>query len=182
VLRLFVALELPASVRQSLSEWVRPVLASGSGALRGLSDEALHVTLCFLGGVSADAVPELLALVAGVSGQPAAQLRLGEGLWLPRRAPRVLAVSLSDRDGRLGAIQSLLSDALAGAGWYRPERRAYLPHVTVARVRHGARVPARSLSAPEPLEFTGSRVTLFRSRLSPAGAKYEPLGSANLSG
>lgn len=180
--RLFVALELPAPIREALASWRGPVLAAASDALRPLADEGLHVTLCFLGGQPADQVHAVLAAVlAAVSGLPAAPLRLGDGLWLPRRGPKVLAVGLADPAGVLSAVQAQLSDALASGGWYRPERRPYLPHVTVARVRHGARVRAEPLAAPAALEFTGSRVTLYRSHLSPSGARYEPLGSVELS-
>ena len=38
-----------------------------------------------------------------------------------------------------------------------------------------ARIKTPSLPAPPALEFRCSRVTLYRSRLSPAGARYEPL-------
>jgi 2'-5' RNA ligase len=148
--------------------------------LRALATEDLHVTLCFLGGKPLDAVPAILGVVAGVAGLPAAPLRLGEGLWLPRRGPRVLAVGLEDSSGRLGAVQAALSDGLAGGGWYRPERRPFLAHATVARVRHGARVRAADLPELPDVAFLGSRVTLFRSKLSPAGARYEPLGSVEL--
>jgi RNA 2',3'-cyclic 3'-phosphodiesterase len=176
--RLFVALELPSEVRASLARWRDPTVTS---SLRALTDDALHVTLCFLGSQDAGQVPSVLsACLAAVRETPAAPLRLGDGLWLPRRGPRVLAVELVDLSGVLGAAQARLSDALAAGGWYRPEPRPYLAHVTVARVRHGSRVRASELSPPEPLEFTGSRVTLFRSRLSPSGARYEPLGSVEL--
>jgi hypothetical protein len=35
-------------------------------------------------------------------------------------------------------------------------------------------------AAPEPLAFAGSALTLFASRLSPGGARYEPLVSIPL--
>ena len=39
-----------------------------------------------------------------------------------------------------------------------------------------------SLAAPSPLQFAGAAVTLYRSRLSRAGAQYEPLARAELAG
>ena len=55
--------------------------------------------------------------------------------------------------------------------------------MTVARVPRGARVNAPDeLPAPTPLQFAGAAVTLYRSRLSRAGAQYEPLAHVELAG
>lgn len=178
-LRLFVALELPEEVRDELVRWRSRALADESG-LRGVSADGLHITLCFLGSLSGDAVPGILAACAGLSDMAAAQLAIRGPLWLPPRRPRVLSVSVDDAGHRLAAAQAALSDALAAGGWYEPEARAFRPHVTVARVRGGARVQARDLEAPAPLEFAGRRVTLFRSRTGRGGAVYEPLGTVRL--
>lgn len=177
--RLFVALELPPLVRDALATW-RAQATEGIPGLRGLSGDQLHVTLCFLGW-------QLATEVDGVSGacrldratEPP-ELSLGEALWLPPRRPRVLAVRLSDADGRLTALQSELSERLHAGGWYEPERRPYLPHVTLARAGRQTRVRAVPLPGTPPVSFTGERITLFRSRLGPAGARYEPLSRMSL--
>lgn len=100
--------------------------------------------------------------------------------WLPRRRPRVLAVELSDPDGALAHLQSTLADRLAAGGWYEPERRRFLPHVTVARVGRGRgdALPGRSGALPDPpaASFLISRVSLMRSHLGPGGSRYERLG------
>jgi 2'-5' RNA ligase len=92
----------------------------------------------------------------------------------------VLAVGLDDGGGRVTAIQAELSGLLESGGWYEPERRPYLPHITVARAGRRDRVKQLSLPAPPSLSVTASRVTLFRSRLSAAGARYEALSSVEL--
>ncbi|MGZ4218673.1 MAG: RNA 2',3'-cyclic phosphodiesterase [Solirubrobacteraceae bacterium] len=176
--RLFVALELPGAVRERLAVW-RDGVVAGVPGMRAVAVESLHVTLCFLGWVDAGDVEAVAGACGVVAGMPAAELRVGGGVWLPPRRPRVLAVELSDDGGRLGAVQSALSDALAAGGWYRPEKRPFLAHVTVARVRKGARVRRGSElpDVPGDQVFCGSRVTLFRSRLSSSGARYEGLAS-----
>jgi 2'-5' RNA ligase len=179
--RLFVALDLPQSVVQALVAWRTPlILRAGPPGLRPVAPEALHVTLVFLGWKPEEAITPLGELVdgctAGIGG--VAGLALGEPLWLPRRGPRVLAVALEDRHGMLGELQARLAERLAADGWHEPEARPYLPHVTVARVggREGIRVPRGAMPpAPPPLVFDGAAVTLYRSRLDPGGARYEPL-------
>jgi 2'-5' RNA ligase len=148
--------------------------------LRDVAPESLHVTLCFLGSRPEEEIDAIAAACTIVAAEPAPGLVLAEGLWLPRRRPRVLAVRLEDPERGLARIQSELSAALAAGGWYEPEKRPFLAHVTVARV--GARLGPRPPELPEPprVEFTGSSVVLYRSRLSRSGARYEPLSTVSL--
>lgn len=172
--RLFVALELPGAVRDEVVAWCRRALRDSEG-LRPLASAALHVTLCFLGWrweSELDAIAGACELLAGTR---AMRLKLGEPVWLPPRRPRVLAVELLDASGGLREVQSQLSATLCAGGWYTPEIRPFLAHVTVARARREARLRAVDLSPPEGLEFDGSEVVLYRSRLGAGGARYEPL-------
>jgi 2'-5' RNA ligase len=67
------------------------------------------------------------------------------------------------------------------------ERRPWHPHVTLGRVREGARIDARALAraaeAVRPdVTFTVNTVDLMRSELAPAGARYTCLGACPLEG
>ncbi len=185
--RLFVALELPSEAREALVRWRGRVAVDPGRSLRPVAPEALHGTLCFLGWRGADEIDSIAAACAVVARAPAPALSLGAPLWLPRRRPRVLAVELRDPSARLSAVQFALSSALSAGGWYEPEDRPYLPHVTMARVKAG-RAPekgtprAPDLPAPPRLDFRASRVVLYRSRLSRSGARYEPLAGVELAG
>jgi len=180
--RLFVALELPGEVRDRVATW-RDAVVAGVPGLRPVAVDGLHVTLCFLGSVEVGAVDAIASACGVVRGMPAASLTVRRGIWLPARRPGVLAVELFDDGGPLGAVQAALSEALAAGGWYKPEQRPFLAHVTVARVGRGVRV-LRGSELPVlsgELSFPGSMVTLFRSRLSGAGARYEGLASVETS-
>jgi 2'-5' RNA ligase len=89
-------------------------------------------------------------------------------------------VELLDPAGVLNRVQALLSEVLAAGGWYQPEKRPYLAHVTVARVARGGRAPRAVMPALPPLQFRAPRVTLFRSRLLRSGARYEALATVEL--
>ncbi|HJS95203.1 MAG TPA: RNA 2',3'-cyclic phosphodiesterase [Solirubrobacteraceae bacterium] len=177
--RLFVALELPASARDILARWRGSVLREFA-ALRPVPVEHLHATLCFLGSRPASQIEEIAAACGVVAGEPALEPRLGEPVWLPARRPRVLAVRLEDGSGALARVQAVLSAALAAGGWYAPESRPYLGHVTVARVAKDARIKPPRLEPPPAVDVHCSRVTLYRSRLGSGGARYEPLGVVEL--
>jgi RNA 2',3'-cyclic 3'-phosphodiesterase len=177
--RLFVALELPSAAREALVQWRSEVAREVSG-LRLVRPEDLHATLCFLGSRPVGEMEAISAACGVVAGEPVVDSAFGEGLWLPARRPRVLAVSLVDDGGGLARIQSALSGALVAGGWYGPEPRPFLAHVTVARVGRDARVRRVELPAPPESTVRCSRVTLLRSRLGPGGARYEPLASVEL--
>ena len=179
--RLFVALDLPAEVRGELARWRDGVMGRVEG-LRAVAEEGLHVTLCFLGGRPETEIPRLEEVVRGsAAGTRAPALTVGESRWLPRRrAPRVLTVELRDEGGVLGGLQARVGRALEEAGAWTPEKRPFLPHVTVARVRSDARVRAVEVADPPTLAFAGGPVTLYRSRLARTGARYEPLARVDL--
>lgn len=172
--RLFVALDLPKPIVDALVAWRAPLVRE-LDALRAVPSASVHVTLAFLGWQAEESIVPLARLVEELTAAGVAGLALGEPLWLPRRRPRVLAVALEDRHGQLAALQAQLVEQLVTGGWHEPEARPYLPHVTVARVRGGAAMRTRELTPPPALAFDGAAIVLYRSRLSPEGARYEPL-------
>ena len=93
------------------------------------------------------------------------------------RARMFLALDLDDEEGRTTALQAAMSAALEAGGWYRPEKRPFWPHITLARVKRGERRVAPPPERPPPPAeaFDAGVVTLYRSTLRPQGALYEPL-------
>jgi 2'-5' RNA ligase len=173
--RLFVALDVPPGAREALERWRSRALREVRG-LRLIAPEALHATLCFLGWRSVDEVEQIgAACEAAVSGFDKPALRFGDPVWLPKRRPRVLGVRLDDPSGVLARIQAALSDALVAGGWYSPEKRPFVAHVTVARAAGGAHLRAVELPSVDSAGFDEAAVTLYRSRLERAGARYEAL-------
>jgi 2'-5' RNA ligase len=176
--RLFVALELPAEVRAALARFGRAA-ADADHALRAVRDDDLHVTLLFLGHRPLDEIDVAAGVVdEAASGVAAPLLELGAPLWLSPRRPHVLTVALADPSHALAALQSAVAVGLVEALGLVPERRRFLPHVTVARVRRGAvprreGLPAATWGAGGA--FPGEAVTLFRSYLGGGPARYEPL-------
>lgn len=179
---MFVALDLPSGARADLATW-RDDLVDGRRDLRPVRAEALHVTLVFLGWQAekdADAIAS--AAFESCSGLPAARLRAAGVRPVPPRDPRLFALDLDDEEGRAGAVQSAISGALETGRWYRPEKRPFWPHLTLARVKRGERrvPPLPDAPAPPPEPFTAGRLTLYRSTLRPQGAIYDPLAQTEL--
>jgi RNA 2',3'-cyclic 3'-phosphodiesterase len=144
--------------------------------------EALHVTLVFLG-----YLPEKeIGRVAAIAFEPLADVRaprlaVREVRPVPPRDPRLFALDLADEDGRATVVHQAASDALAAARLYEPEKRPFWPHVTFARVKRGERRAPPVGGADLPTApFVATEVTLYRSHLSPRGARYEALERVRL--
>jgi 2'-5' RNA ligase len=186
--RLFVAVDPPLSVREELADWARGVavaaraVGSSRGALRLLDADSLHLTLCFLGSRPVGEIAALAAALADCAEQPC-ELSVGAPLWLPPRRPHALAVEIRDREMALAIIQQRVSGELSAASAWRPERRRFRPHITLARVRRGTGDQAgreRALPATPRLSFTAEAIVMYRSWLAPEGASYEELARGAL--
>lgn len=184
--RLFVALDLPEALRDGLVAWGREELCDP--ALRVVPPASLHVTLAFLGYMPEKEIEGLGEIVRGLR-SPAPAIELGDPVAKPslRRARLFALPAVSPGSIEL---QSELEEALVVKRLYKPEKRPFWPHVTVARVRsvgRGSKRPRPVESQPGalPRELLQPslpvRVRLYRSELNPKGARYTPLAQVELS-
>jgi RNA 2',3'-cyclic 3'-phosphodiesterase len=178
--RLFVALDLPDDARSQLVEWQGDVFAPFGRTVRLVSPESLHVTLAFLGHHPEDEVEAIReACFSALAGLSAPLLSASGVRAVPPRRTRLWALDLDDPGALSTAVHEAVAAPLVDGGWYEREKRPFWPHVTVARVRARERPPRIDVEAPS-LSFVASEVVLYRSRLSRAGAEYEPLARAPL--
>jgi 2'-5' RNA ligase len=177
-LRLFVALDLPAGAVGALARFRDA--AADPAVWRPLDEATFHVTLAFLGHRPDADVAGVADVLAALAPRDPPALALGAGLLLPPRRARVLTVALEDASGAVSSLQSEVSDRLAAADLYAPEARPFRPHVTVARLRPGARAPRAVDAQPDPIAFTAGDVVLYRSHVRRGGATYEPLATRRL--
>jgi RNA 2',3'-cyclic 3'-phosphodiesterase len=177
---MFVALDLPAPARAAIADW-RDGLVAGRSDLRPVAPEALHVTLAFLDW-QAEADAERIAAAAfdATSELRPPLLTPTELRAVPSRRPRLFALDLADEDERSGSLQAAVSAALEAGGFYKPEQRPFWPHVTLARVKRGARATPLAGSPPPAEPFSAAELTLYRSTLRPQGALYESLARMRL--
>jgi RNA 2',3'-cyclic 3'-phosphodiesterase len=184
--RLFVALDLSESVRDGIVAWGREELSDS--ALRPVPRESLHITLAFLGYTPEREIERLGEIVSGLQAR-APLVQLGDPVAKPSpKRPRLFALP-ADSPGTV-TLQGDLEKQLVAGRFYKPEKRLFWPHVTVARVksegrgskrprpvdRHPGKLPLKLLSP-----VRGVRMTLYRSELQPRGAHYTPLAQVELS-
>jgi len=174
--RLFVAIRPPEEIRDLLIDAM-----DDSPALRWVGDEQLHLTLRFIGEVerpTANDVAEALGRLRSpqfdlrVNGVGKFEKRNGGALWAAVE-PKQPVIALAAKVER--AVQ------LAGL---EPERRAFTPHITLARWNRGN---AEAVDAflrrngdlrSEP--FAVDRLILFESNLSRHGPHYEEVAAFDL--
>jgi RNA 2',3'-cyclic 3'-phosphodiesterase len=184
--RLFVALDLPQDVRAGLVDWQRTALADP--ALRVVRPEALHMTLVFLGYQNEKDVKAIAKEAFDVDSQAPAVELVREPVGVPPgKRPRLIALAANSDE--TVALQKQVEERLVEARFYEPEKRAFWPHLTVARVRPEApksRKPALITTPPHPLPehmfrfFRPARLVLFKSHLRRSGAEYEALAELEL--
>ena len=183
-----MALDLPGAVREAIAAW-RDALFDEQQQLRRVDPEQLHVTLVFLGWQEKEAGEEIAARTFDVAAGLSAPVLRPAGLKaVPPRSPRLFALDLEDEGGRASDLHARVSSSLEALGAYRPEKRPFWPHITLARVRRGTQF---TLSTEEVSNvndvaprgpFEASTLTLYRSTLRPQGALYEPLARITLGG
>ena len=165
-MRLFVGLDLPWETRQRLA-----VLAGGIPGARWVPPENYHLTLRFIGEVARYQAEEIDLALAGL------------GTFAKGGRETQLWVGV-ERNAALEHVQGKVEQALQRAG-LAPERRRFVPHVTLARL--DAAVPGKvaefvqghNLFRAAPIEV--GQICLFSSRLGKEASVYEvevayPLG------
>ena len=182
-LRLFLAVSVPPEVLGQLEAALESHRPSVPGA-RWAPIENQHVTLKFLGTVEVgrlSAIEEICRSVA-TGALPSFVAVDGIGAFPRARRARVLWAGLDDPEGLVARLALSVAEGLEPLG-YEAEARAFTPHLTLARLKSPA--PVQKLIdlvefRSEPFEIGAFH--LYRSHLSPQGARYEILETFVLGG
>jgi RNA 2',3'-cyclic 3'-phosphodiesterase len=167
--RLFVGLRPPATIRAGLTASM-----GGVAGARWQSDDQLHLTLRFIGEVERPVAEDIATVLTGVRAPAPMVAIAGVG-----RFDTALWAAVAPHDA-LAALHRKVDQAIVRVG-LPPERRAYLPHVTLARLSRTAGASPEvarwcadhaGLASPA---FALTHMILFESRLGHEGASYEPV-------
>ena len=185
-MRIFFGIELPEVVKARAGELAerlrrRVERAAPRATIRWVDPENLHITLWFIGEVADERlVPISDALRRPFDVAPFSLTLTACSAFPPSGAPRVLWIGTTKGTEAMRELYDRIEDRLVPLG-FAAERRPYTPHLTIARVKDPGRASGRVIRdaiAAVPAscgESAVNAVTLFRSRLSPRGAAYEPL-------
>jgi 2'-5' RNA ligase len=184
-MRLFVALEIPAAVRDNLTAQVRELRELSAKVAdmrpRWVRPENLHVTLKFIGEVSPAKLEGIRGALSAICSDAPVEIKFrGLGFFPNEQHPRVLWAGL-DASANLPSLAGDIDSALEAQGIAR-ERRAFTPHLTLARIEppglhEKLREVIRKNDAREFGSFQAREFHLIESTLKPSGAEYTTLAS-----
>src|SRR5215469_2104533 len=165
--RLFVAIDLPDSIRQLLAD-----LDPKIRGMRWTERDQMHLTLGFFGDVPEDVerifLEKLSAIEFGAFFLPVNAV----GMFSSRGAPKIIWIGVGKAHPHLFQIHKRVQEAALAVG-IEPELRLWHPHITIARCRDvSAQALRKFLQSNEAFDAGVIRVDafhLYSSKLTPAG-------------
>jgi RNA 2',3'-cyclic 3'-phosphodiesterase len=202
-MRLFVALDIDEEIRRRIAQFIEEVRGLAPD-VRWVRPESLHVTLKFIGEKPESVGAEIEQALGSVSAEPFELSFRGYGFFPTAKAARVFWVGI-EADAGLAQLAARVEGNLAGIGIAK-EERAFSPHLTLARggarIGSGSGAPGRRSGdrvnqrfaklqqrlAERLLEHPGPdfgtmaarEFFLYRSQLSPKGARYTKIARFGL--
>ena len=182
-LRLFIAIEIPHTIRQSLSDLISEVRAGSDSHIKWVKPENIHLTLKFLGDTPQEKVPLIVKGIENVA-VSLTQFSLkaqGTGVFPSTKQPRVLWAGVTALP-EMERLYHLIDEKLIPLG-FLGEKRGFSPHLTLGRVAETAdsnviQTVVKRLLQSQQKEFGSAdidHVTLFQSTLAQGGSIYTPL-------
>ena len=169
--RLFVAIRPPEDVRDRLIDAM-----DDSPELRWVGDDNLHLTLRFIGEVERPLADDIAVALSRIRSERFELRIAGVGIF-ERRNGGALWAGVEPK-APVAALAARVERACVAAG-LEPERRAFHPHVTLARWSRREASAAQAFlernRALAPDAFAVDRFILYESRLSRHGAHYEEI-------
>ena len=174
--RLFVAIRPPEEIRDLFIDAM-----DDSPDFRWQDDEQLHLTLRFIGEVERPVAQDIADALSRIRGEPFEIRVAGVGRF-EQRSSGALWAGVEPK-APIAALAAKVERACLAVG-LEPERRAFHPHITLARwTGRRSREVADFLGRKrgvraDPFEVT--EFTLFESRLSRHGAHYTAVAEYEL--
>lgn len=184
-MRLFVALEIPAAVRDNLAAQVKQLRDLSAQVAdkrpRWVRSENLHVTLKFIGEVAPAKIDGIRGVLSNIRSSAPVDLQFrGLGFFPDEKHPRVLWAGLNP-SANLSTLAGDIDRAIGTQGIAR-KTRAFIPHLTLARfeppgLHEKLRCAIQKNSECEFGSFQAREFHLIESKLKSTGAEYTSLAS-----
>lgn len=188
LLRAFIAVEIPAEIRETVCKATGHLQKGAGSAVRWVPVQNMHLTLKFLGDVSAANVEMLSQMLRAEADLfHCFDLRFGGlGSFPNLKRPRVIYIGIQ-APPILEALQRGIESASHRLG-YESEERSFSPHLTIGRVKQNVTATEqqtirRALEETRIDSLGTARVDsvhLYKSDLKPTGSVYTRLFSAPL--
>jgi len=178
--RLFVALEIPASVRDHLADLIQELRAVASQP-KWVRAENLHITLKFIGEALPEKLDAIRSALSTVRSPKPVELRFrGLGFFPNNKRPRVFWAGMEASDN-LAPVAGDVDKAIAALRFPRGTRE-FTPHLTLARFDPPGITPTLRAAVERNAErefgmLRTGEFHLIESKLKSTGAEYTTLQS-----
>ena len=187
-MRTFIAIELPQKIIGTLSA-LQNQLKNTQADVKWVAPENIHLTLKFLGEVDEKKIEKIIQALEETAkdNQPFSIRLCALGAFPKINFPRVIWVGIDAGDEKTKNIAFVLEEKLQKLGIPK-EKRPFSSHITIGRVRSGINreklvkeldILQGKRLLQENLEFLATKITLFKSTLTPKGPIYEILKEAS---
>jgi 2'-5' RNA ligase len=195
-MRLFVALDLAEEIRERIAHFSDEMRALAPD-VRWTKPESLHITLRFIGEQPESKISGIEAALSRISA-PSMRISFRDcGFFPAPRSARVFWVGI-EAGPALAKLAGDIEEALVTLG-IEKEKRAFNPHLTLARTKGASGGPGRQkrdrpnqsfaavqkrlseIPAPEFGTMTAREFLLYRSQLSSQGSRYTKITNFALS-
>ena len=182
-MRLFTAIDIPAGVLENIERLLARL--EPTAQIKWSPIDNLHITLKFIGEWPEDRLDELKRALSGVPARGPVDIEIRQVGFFPNpHSPRVFWAGIH-AGPELAGLAAETDRALEKLG-VEPEKRAFSPHLTLARIKEPKplvklRQEIAALDSFDFGRFTADRFHLYQSRLSPSGSVYTKLSEFPLS-
>ncbi len=167
--RLFTGIEIPADIGLALSAY-----RGGLPGARWIDPEYYHMTLRFIGDIDHRTADDVCSLLADARRRNPLTISIDGLDTFGGDRPRAVFARASG-NGELSDLQGEQERLIRQVG-LAPERRKFIPHVTLARLRDASPIDVADYFATRGrfprLTFTVRRFVLYSSRDSVGGGPY----------
>ncbi|MFC2045657.1 RNA 2',3'-cyclic phosphodiesterase [Chloroflexota bacterium] len=187
--RSFIAIDLPDEVKRALAQIQTQIKLSDLRGVKWVNPYGIHLTLQFLGNVSLGKLDEISGAITNAGhGIPPFHLAIkGLGVFPNLKRVQVVWVGIDGEIDKLINLQKLIEINLTPLG-FTPEKRAFTPHLTVARLRNEVTLDERqrlgqviaNTRFEKAYDFEVDAVNLMKSQLTKEGAIYSRISSVRL--
>ncbi|KPK96671.1 MAG: hypothetical protein AMJ95_12915 [Omnitrophica WOR_2 bacterium SM23_72] len=184
-MRTFIAIELPEEVRESLAR-LQDRLKQSQADVKWVQPHNIHLTLKFLGEINEEQLAKITRVLDEVGlSKKSFQMSLSTvGAFPKMNFPRVIWVGVEKGESETKEIARALEEGVSIFGIPK-EKRPFSSHITIGRVRSNLCKDKlindlTKIGSLEGKEFAVTKLTLFKSTLTPKGPAYEVLKTVSL--
>lgn len=187
-MRTFVAIEVDQSCRQKLKNAIEALKPVADG-VRWVNDNALHLTLKFIGELGEKELPTAISTIqnAATESSPFNMEVAGISGFPPHGTPKVVFAAVKEPEGILEHLHESVDERLHYELGVKQENRKFVPHITLGRVKKRGKAPTLSEMQDAIKEdyfgaVAAGSMELIKSELTPDGPVYTSLHEFTLGG